>query len=76
MKLIKAITSGLRRTLKASRQIIIMWFVSIVSMSILIVPFRQLILSYQGSSMAPELLSRGFDISFWLDMMPDLANIL
>jgi len=26
--------------------------------------------------MAPELLSRGFDISFWLDMMPDLANIL
>jgi len=76
MKLIKAITSGTRRTVRASRQILIMWFISIITISILIVPFRQFIISYQGSSLSPELISGGFDFSFWLDMVPNLSHAL
>jgi len=76
MKLFKAITSGTRRSLRASRQIIIMWFVSMLSLSLLIAPFRNFIIAYNDTSLSSELLSRGFDISFWLDMMPDLANSL
>lgn len=76
MKFIKAITSGTSRTLRASKQILILWVISLLSIALLMVPFRNILMAYAGSSMATEMLAHGNDISYWIDFGSDIQNIL
>ena len=76
MKLFKAISSGTRRTLTASRQIIIIWLITITMISILVVPFRNLVIEEIGSGMTPEMLKHGIDISFFLSFGHSMNGLL
>lgn len=74
MKILKAITSGFGRSVKASKQILVVWLINSLAIALLIVPFRNILVSQAGSSMATEMLKGGTDLAYWLDAMPDLAG--
>ena len=74
MKILKAITSGFSRSVKASKQIFVVWLINTLAIALLIVPFRNILVAQAGSSMAPEMLRGGTDLAYWLDAMPDLGG--
>ncbi|MCA1757750.1 MAG: hypothetical protein LC649_09870 [Bacteroidales bacterium] len=74
MKIIKAITSGFQRSARASKQILVVWLINTLAISLLIVPFRNLLVNEAGNSMAPDLLKGGTDLAYWLDLMPELSG--
>lgn len=76
MKLLKAISSAVQRIFKASRQIIIIWLISTLTLSVLMVPFKNMVISYAGSSMLPEIMAKGFDISYWLEMGNSMKHLV
>lgn len=76
MKILKAITSGFSRSAKASKQIVVVWLINSLAIALLMVPFRNVLVSQAGNSMATELLKGGTDLGYWLDAMPELAGSL
>ncbi len=72
MKILSAIKNGFSRSLKAWKGILIFWFISFFSVSLIVVPLKAGLKSSLGSSMITEKLVKGIDI----DVLGDLGTNL
>ena len=70
MKLLQAISSGAIRAFRSNNPLVIIWLINILSVALIIVPFRKMISNYLGNSYATELIKDGFSLDFWADMGP------
>jgi hypothetical protein len=75
MKIISAIKSGLSRSLRSWKGILIFWFISLIMVSFLIVPVRAGLNSVFGNSMVIEKLMNGINIDVLGDMGANLKSI-
>lgn len=65
MKLGKAITAGFGRATRSFKPILIIWFFSVIGISILALPLKSIVLSDMGNSMGTEMIKEVFSIDFW-----------
>lgn len=72
MKIILAIKTGLSRSLKAWKVIVIFWFISLVMVSFLIIPLKASLKAAFGSSMITEKMMNGINV----DVIGDLGTNL
>lgn len=72
MKFSKAITQGFGRAFRSLKPIIIIWLISLTTISLIAGPFKSAIISAVGSSFATEMISDGFSIDFWSGLNPVL----
>jgi hypothetical protein len=71
MKIFKALASGFCRTLKAWKGIILIWFGSLLMVSLVALPLKGLLKSGFGGSMITERLQDGLDI----EVLGDLGSV-
>jgi hypothetical protein len=76
MKIILAIKSGLFRSLRAWKGIVIFWFISLMMVSFLIIPLRASLKAVFGKSMIIEKLVTGINVDVLGDMGPNLHSIV
>lgn len=76
MKIILAIKSGLFRSLRAWKGILIFWFISLMMVSFLIIPLRASLKAVFGNSMIIEKLVNGINVDVLGDMGPNLHSIV
>ena len=76
MKIIQAIKSGLLRSLRAWKGILIFWFISLMMVSFLIIPLRASLKAVFGNSMIIEKLVSGINVDVLGDMGPNLHPIV
>jgi len=71
MKIIDSIKTGMMRTIKSWKGIVIIWFVSILLAALLAIPMKGSLNAGLGSSAVTEKLNDGIDI----EVFADLGNI-
>jgi len=71
MKIFKALASGFCRTLKAWKGILLIWFGSLLMVSLVALPFKGFLKSGFGGSMITERLQDGIDI----EVLGDLGSV-
>jgi hypothetical protein len=75
MKIISAIESGLLRTVRAWKGILIYWLVSFLMVTLLVNPLKAGFQSVLGKSMITEKLSEGLNVDALGDMGPALHSL-
>ncbi len=75
MKLIQAITSGIIRSIRSYKAVLLIWLITFLLLSLLSVPLKNLLVQLNGNSMSTELLKEGFNISYWVELNKGLASI-
>jgi hypothetical protein len=68
MKILSALRSGLSRTIKAWRSVLIYWFVSFLLVSLIVTPLRSSLNATLDKSMITEKLATGLDVDVLGDM--------
>lgn len=76
MKILFALKSGLRRSLKAWKGVLLFWFVYLSLVSILAIPVKGAFSSALGSSMITEKFSEGLNLEALTDMGGSFKSIL
>jgi hypothetical protein len=76
MKIILALQSGFRRSVRAWKGIVIFWFVSLLTASLIVVPLKASLQAAFGSSMITEKLMRGIDVDVLGDLGTNLHSML
>jgi hypothetical protein len=76
MKIFKSIGSGALRTLKSWKCVIIVWFVSLLLVSLYVIPVKGIMKAGFGSSAITELLSKGINIDVITDLDQYFYSIL
>ena len=75
MKILSALRSGLSRTIKAWRSVLIYWFVSFLLVSLIVTPLRSSLNATLDKSMITEKLATGFDVDVLGDMGPAFRSM-
>lgn len=79
MKFTKAISSGLVRTYRSLKSILMVWVITFLAFATITIPLRSTVSAALGGSKATDMLSAGFDLDFWSDInsmagfLPDLS---
>jgi hypothetical protein len=76
MKIFKALASGFCRTLKAWKGIVLIWFGSLLTVSLVAVPMKSFLKSGFGGSMITERLKDGIDVEVLGDLGSGFRNLL
>jgi len=76
MKTINALQTGLKRTVKARKGILIVWFIYLVYFALLMVPIRGALKAGFGSSMITEKLLNGINVEVLSDLGPVFNTIM
>jgi hypothetical protein len=76
MKILLAINSGMTRSLRAWKGILIFWFNSLIMVSFLIVPLKSSLKAAFGNSMATEKLIKGINVDVLGDMGTNWNSIV
>lgn len=76
MKIFKALASGFCRTLKAWKGILLIWFGSLLTVSLIALPFKGFLKSAFGGSMITERLKDGIDLEVLGDLGSGFRNLL
>lgn len=76
MKILLAIKSGLSRSLKAWKGILISWFISLIMVSFIVMPVKASLRAAFGNSMVMEKLVNGINVDVLGDMGINLSAIM
>jgi len=76
MKIFKALASGFCRTLKAWKGIVLIWFGSLLTVSLIVIPMKGFLKSGFGGSMITERLKDGIDIEVLGDLGAGFRNLM
>ena len=76
MKVIKSLGSGALRALKSWKGVLLIWFVSLLLVSLFIVPMKGVMKAGFGSSTIMERLQEGIDIDVLSDLGQYLVSII
>lgn len=76
MKIFKSLGSGALRALGSWKAIMIVWFVTLLLVSLFVFPMKSIMKTGFGSSMAPELLRTGINLDVLVDLEKYAAGIL
>jgi hypothetical protein len=76
MKIFKALASGFCRTLKAWKGIVLIWFGSLLTVSLIVIPMKAFLKSGFGGSMITERLKDGIDIEVLGDLGAGFRNLM
>jgi hypothetical protein len=76
MKLFIAIKSAAFRTLKSVKGVLIIWFLSLLLVSLVVFPLKGILISGFGKSMITEKLAEGINIEVFTDLSSNLKNLL
>jgi hypothetical protein len=68
MKIFLAMKSAALRTMRTWKGVLIIWFVSLVLVSLVALPMKGILKSALGSSMITEKLSEGFNLEIFTDL--------
>jgi hypothetical protein len=75
MKIINSITAGLVRSAKAWKGIVIIWFVTLLTVSLVVLPMKGALKAGLGQSMITEKLAHGIDIEVFADLGAGLSGL-
>jgi len=75
MKTLTALITGLKRSIKIWKGILIVWFVCMSLVSLLVIPFRSSMKAGFGRSMITEELMDGFNIEVFSDLDSVFTNL-
>ena len=76
MKVFNALLAGLASTFRVWKAVLIMWFFSILLVSMLAIPLKGSLMSVFGKSMITEIFSEGLNIEILPDMGSSLNTII
>ncbi len=76
MKIFKALATGFCKTLKAWKGILLIWFGSLLTVSLIALPIKGFLKSAFGSSMITERLRDGIDLEVLGDIGSGFRNLL
>jgi hypothetical protein len=76
MKIINAIISGLKRALDSWKGILIIWFVSLVLVSLVVLPMKSVMKAGLGTSMITEKFAEGFNVEAFSDMGATATSLI
>ena len=76
MNILSHLKSGAWRSVKAWRGIIIIWFLSLLLLSLMALPMKSGFKSLIGSSMITELLADNFNADVFIDLKAGLLSLL
>ena len=68
MKITVSIKAGFNRSLKSWRGILVMWFVSLILVSLVAIPMKGALIAGIGNSMITEKLAKGIDVEVFADL--------
>ena len=68
MKIIKSFKTGMVRSLKAWKGIVIIWFIILIMVSLVALPMKGALKSGLGSSMITEKLVNGINVEVFADL--------
>jgi hypothetical protein len=75
MKIFKSLSSGALRSLRSWKGVLIIWFFSLMLISVFVIPMKGTVRTGFGSSMITERLRDGLDIEVISDLGPYLASL-
>lgn len=76
MKIIPSIKSGLYRSLRSWKGVLIIWLVFLILVSLISVPLRSGLISAFGNSMITQKLSDGFNLMTFTDLGSTFKNLV
>ncbi|MCX6335111.1 MAG: hypothetical protein NT092_12560 [Bacteroidia bacterium] len=76
MKIFKALAAGFYRTLKAWKGILLIWFGSLLTVSLVAIPMKGFLKSALGGSMITEKLRDGIDFEVFGDLGSGFRNLI
>jgi hypothetical protein len=76
MKIINSIKSGFCRSIKSWKVVLIIWFLSLILISVLAIPLKGALNSAYGNSMITEKLTNGFDLEVFADLGSNLKSMI
>ena len=76
MKTLAALSTGLKRSIKIWKGILIVWFVCMSLVAFLVIPFRSSMKAGFGSSMITEELLNGINIEILSDLAPVTKSLM
>jgi hypothetical protein len=76
MKIAASVKSGITRSLRAWKGILIMWFVILLMVSMVAIPMKGVLQSGLGDSMITEKLAAGINIDFFADMSASFKSLV
>jgi hypothetical protein len=68
MKISASLKAGFRRSQKSWRGILVMWFVSLILVSLVAIPMKGALIAGIGNSMITERLAKGIDVEVFGDL--------
>ena len=76
MKIRSSLGSGFVRALKSWKGVLLLWLVSVILVSLLVIPFRGELRNALGSSMITGNLADGFDLLTFMELGQTLKNMM
>src|SRR4030042_6041669 len=75
MKILRSLSSGAVRSLRSWKGVLIIWFFSLLLMSLFVIPMKGMVRAGFGNSMITERLLDGLDIEVISDLGPFLKSL-